>query len=112
MRASLPNVKRRNRGVVPSPNCEFASFKMGWLTYISENKWLWVAAAVAVFSAGKIRQYYRLRKFGGPFSTGISEFWHIRALFSWKPHDKYKEVCDKYGTKILRFRFPDSSNPL
>ncbi|PKS13167.1 hypothetical protein jhhlp_000511 [Lomentospora prolificans] len=71
---------------------------MGFLAYVYENKWLWAAAAVALYSVHKARKYYRLRDFGGPFSTGVSEIWHIRALFSWKPHDKYKEACDKYGS--------------
>lgn len=47
--------------------------------------------------AGRIREYWRLRHFKGPFSTGISWLWHSRAVISGDSHKYYGYVTEKYG---------------
>jgi hypothetical protein len=53
---------------------------------------------VAFFAIGRIRQYLRLRHFGGPTTTGFSWLWHSRAVISGQSPKYYGEVCEKYGT--------------
>ena len=70
---------------------------MGLLLHVYDLRWLLASAAAAAYVGTKIRAYYRLSAFKGPFGTGFTELWHTRALLSLKSHTKYKEVCDKYG---------------
>ncbi len=74
---------------------------MGLLVQIRDLWLLLASAALTVYLGSKIRTYYRLSAFKGPFGKGFSELWHTRALLSLKSHVKYKEVCDKYGTFCL-----------
>lgn len=43
------------------------------------------------------RQYFRLRHFKGPRSTGISKFWQLKSVIGPRTHLDLSEVCDKYG---------------
>jgi hypothetical protein len=49
---------------------------------------------------GRLREYWRLRQFKGPATTGISWWWHSSAVFSGKAQEYYGEVNDKYGITI------------
>jgi hypothetical protein len=49
---------------------------------------------------GRLREYWRLRHFKGPATTGISWFWHSRAVLSGKAQKYYGDVTDKYGMTI------------
>jgi hypothetical protein len=46
---------------------------------------------------GRLQEYWRLRHFKGPATTGISWWWHSRAVLSGKAQEYYGEVNDKYG---------------
>ncbi|KAK3368377.1 benzoate 4-monooxygenase cytochrome-like protein P450 [Podospora didyma] len=72
---------------------------MGLAANVSSSQLLLLAAGsfVAYYVAITITTYFRLRKFKGPFSTGVSSLWHVRAFLGLQPHVRYKEVCDKYG---------------
>ncbi|KAH9871815.1 hypothetical protein J1614_006072 [Plenodomus biglobosus] len=53
---------------------------------------------LAVYLAsGRAREYWRLRRFKGPRTTGISWIWHSKAVASGKSHEYYGDVCEKYG---------------
>lgn len=56
-----------------------------------------IGIAVLAYALRVYRQYSRLHKFKGPFSTGISNFWHSRAILRHESHLKYAEACEKYG---------------
>ena len=90
--------------VLPLHTARHPPLKMGFLAYVYHNRWLLTGAAVAVYVARTATAYYRLRQFRGPFSTGFSQIWHVGALLSWKPQDKYREACDKYGTEAFPTR--------
>lgn len=51
---------------------------------------LWAVAA-------RLSQFWRLRKFRGPFGTGVSWLWHSRAVLSGNAHRWYGDVTEKYG---------------
>jgi len=46
----------------------------------------------------KLRAYNALSHFKGPWSTGISRLWLLRANASGEMHKYFKDVNDKYGT--------------
>ncbi|KAF2661227.1 cytochrome P450 monooxygenase-like protein [Lophiostoma macrostomum CBS 122681] len=48
-------------------------------------------------AVGRLRQYWRLRHFKGPPSTGISWLWHSRAVISGDSHSWYGYATEKYG---------------
>ncbi|KAK3949388.1 hypothetical protein QBC32DRAFT_327021 [Pseudoneurospora amorphoporcata] len=70
---------------------------MGTLTLIYEARWLPASVVLAIWAVLKVKQYYRLCHFKGPFSTGWFEIWHGLAYLSEDSHMKYKEATDKYG---------------
>lgn len=70
---------------------------MGVAALIYEARWLLTSVALAIWVALKIKQYYRLRHFKGPFGTGWFEIWHGLAYLSENSHLKFKEATDKYG---------------
>ncbi|ORY02937.1 cytochrome P450 monooxygenase-like protein [Clohesyomyces aquaticus] len=47
--------------------------------------------------AGRLREYWRLRQFKGPFSTGISWIAHSRAVVGGSAHRWYGDITEKYG---------------
>ena len=64
-----------------------------------EFRWAIALAGLGVYVLRKLRGYWRLRHFKGPFGTGFFGLWHTRALLSWKSHVKYREVTDTYGAR-------------
>jgi hypothetical protein len=60
-------------------------------------RWLLLSVAFAAYVANQYRKNRRLQAFRGPFSTGWSEIWHMRAMLGRRSHLAYKEVNDKYG---------------
>jgi hypothetical protein len=46
---------------------------------------------------GRLEEYWRLRHFKGPATTGISWWWHSKAVISGKSHEYYGNVTEKYG---------------
>lgn len=52
---------------------------------------------VAYIAIGRAREYWRLRHFKGPRTTGLSWIWHSKAVASGRAHEYYGEVCEKYG---------------
>lgn len=57
---------------------------------------LFVIAAYWV--TARLRQYYRLSHFKGPATTGISWWWHSKAVLSGQAQRYYGDVTEKYGT--------------
>ncbi|KAF1842508.1 pisatin demethylase [Cucurbitaria berberidis CBS 394.84] len=53
--------------------------------------------AAAYTLIGRIREYWRLRHFRGPPTTGISWWWHSKAVFSGRAHEYYGNATEKYG---------------
>ncbi|KAH6616773.1 pisatin demethylase [Boeremia exigua] len=45
----------------------------------------------------RLRQYYRLSHFKGPATTGISWWWHSKAVLSGQAQRYYGDVTEKYG---------------
>lgn len=70
---------------------------MSALTSVLQYKWTVLLLLLTIYLGRKYRQYRKLDKFPGPFSTGWFELWHIRTLLSMRSHYAYKEVNDKYG---------------
>ena len=70
---------------------------MTLFAHVYAVKWLLLAIAFVAYVANQYQKYRRLAAFSGPFSTGWSELWHIRAILGGHSHDAYKEVNDKYG---------------
>lgn len=54
-----------------------------------------VLLGVAVL--GRLREYFRLRHFKGPATSGISWWWHSKAVISGRAHEYYGDVTEKYG---------------
>ncbi|KAF1837310.1 pisatin demethylase [Decorospora gaudefroyi] len=64
---------------------------------VSQRLYAIAFVLVAVFAVGRIRQYWRLRHFAGPATTGFSWLWHSKAVLSRQAPSYYGEVCEKYG---------------
>lgn len=52
----------------------------------------------AYLLTARLRQYYRLSHFKGPATTGISWWWHSKAVLSGQSQRYYGDVTEKYGT--------------
>lgn len=52
---------------------------------------------VTYFAIGRWREYRRLSHFKGPPTTGISWWWHSRAVIGGQAHKYYGDVCERYG---------------
>ncbi|KAL6705802.1 hypothetical protein ACN47E_006440 [Coniothyrium glycines] len=63
--------------------------------------WPSFSVLVTYFLIGRLLEYRRLSHFKGPPTTGISWWWHSRAVFGGRAHQYYGDVCEKYG-KIAR----------
>ena len=48
-------------------------------------------------ATARLRQFYRLSHFKGPATTGISWWWHSKAVLSGQAHRFYGDVTEKYG---------------
>jgi hypothetical protein len=63
---------------------------------------------VFLFSAylviGRLQEYWRLRQFKGPFTTGISWWWHSKAVIGGRAHEYYGDVTEKYGEYLNSFK--------
>jgi hypothetical protein len=46
---------------------------------------------------GRLEEYWRLRHFKGPATTGVSWWWHSKAVISGRSHEYYGDVTEKYG---------------
>lgn len=53
----------------------------------------------AYLAIGRLRQYWRLRHFAGPATTGLSWLWHSRAVIGGESPRYYGDVCEKYGMR-------------
>ncbi|KAF2640930.1 benzoate 4-monooxygenase cytochrome-like protein P450 [Massarina eburnea CBS 473.64] len=71
---------------------------MAVLNLIYSARWLIFGAILSIYTVSKYKTYKRLSQFKGPFSTGWSEIWHIRAIMSYRSHECYREATDKYGS--------------
>lgn len=73
----------------------------GALVFLFEWAWEYVslvALVIAVYLvATRVQQYWRLRLFKGPSTTGISWWWHSKAVLSGQAHRHYGDVTEKYG---------------
>lgn len=76
--------------------------EMNLLERAYEHRWPIVLAAVGAYVLGKLRTYWRLRRFKGPRGTGFFGLWHTRALIGWRSHIKYREVTDTYGARVFK----------
>ena len=56
-----------------------------------------VPLLILVLVLRRLHQYQRLRRFKGPFTSGISWMWHSRAVVSGEAHVYYGYVTEKYG---------------
>ncbi|KAK6834242.1 hypothetical protein PG989_002902 [Apiospora arundinis] len=65
--------------------------------FVYDLRWIITVVLLGAYSLQKIRTYYRLSSFKGPWGSGWSELWHVRAILGLKSHLKYDEVCRKYG---------------
>lgn len=54
-----------------------------------------ILAAWTVIST--VRQYFRLRHFKGPPTSGLSKWWLMRSVGGGRTHLDLYEVCEKYG---------------
>lgn len=63
--------------------------------------YLYISLLVVVvyFVVARLRQYYRLRQFKGPTTTGISWWWHSKAVLSGQAQRYYGDVTEKYGKR-------------
>jgi hypothetical protein len=68
------------------------------LDNVSRRLYAIAFVVVAFLVIGRLRQYWRLRHFGGPFSTQFSWLWHSKAVLSGQAPRYYGDVCEKYGT--------------
>lgn len=59
--------------------------------------YLVAVAGLAYAAFGRVRDYWRLRHFKGPWSTGWSWVWHSRAVLSGAAHQWYGDATEKYG---------------
>lgn len=71
------------------------------LAQLSEHRLAIALAGVGLWALRKLRAYWRLRGFRGPWGTGFFGLWHCRAILSFRSHKKYQEAIGTYGM------FPD-----
>ncbi|ERF76352.1 hypothetical protein EPUS_09320 [Endocarpon pusillum Z07020] len=57
-----------------------------------------VGAVLLGTVAARLSQFWRLRKFPGPFGTGVSWLWHSCAVLSGNAHRWYGDVTEKHGS--------------
>lgn len=71
--------------------------EMNLLAQAYEFRWAIALTGVGAYILQKLRTYWRLRRFKGPFGTGFFGLWYIRANLSGRAHIKYREVTETYG---------------
>jgi hypothetical protein len=52
---------------------------------------------IAYLVLDRLREYHRLRHFKGPATTGISWWWHSKAVIGGRANEYYGDVTEKYG---------------
>jgi hypothetical protein len=64
------------------------------------GSWLLLSTALlftAYLVLGRLREYHRLRHFRGPATTGISWWWHSKAVIGGRANEYYGDVTNTYG---------------
>lgn len=56
-----------------------------------------LALILGWFVVSRLRQYYRLRHFGGPGLAGFSRLWLVRTIWSGQAHLRFWSVTEQYG---------------
>lgn len=64
---------------------------------VSRYLYLVFCIIVAYLVTARLRQYYRLSHFKGPTTTGISWWWHSKAVLSGHSERYYGDVTEKHG---------------
>jgi hypothetical protein len=64
---------------------------------VSQLLYLVLSVIAAYLITARLRQYYRLSHFKGPATTGISWWWHSKAVLSGQAQRYYGDVTEKYG---------------
>lgn len=59
-------------------------------------------AAFIIFVIRKIRKYYALSAFRGPWSSGFSRLWLLKANASGEMHKYFTAVNDNYGVYYVQ----------
>ena len=54
-------------------------------------------ALIAYLAVDRVRIYYRLREFRGPWLAVTSKLWILRCLYYKNTHWELKRVCEEYG---------------
>lgn len=70
------------------------------INVVLRRLFLAVFAAIAYAVLGRLRQFWRLRHFKGPRTTGVSWWWHSRAVLSGEAQRWYGDVTEKYGESM------------
>lgn len=70
------------------------------LTFLYEARWVVLGLLTTVYIVNKIRVYYRLAHFKGPFSTGVSDFYHVKTMLSLDFNSTYTNLCETYGPLV------------
>ncbi|USP73751.1 hypothetical protein yc1106_01025 [Curvularia clavata] len=65
--------------------------------HVSRRLHVFLFALLLFFVLGRIRQYWRLKHFPGPSTTGFSGLWHTRAVIGGESPRYYGEICQQYG---------------
>lgn len=64
--------------------------------------YLGLLVLTAYLTLARLRQYYRLSHFKGPATTGISWWWHSKAVLSGQAQRFYGDVTERYGKPLHR----------
>jgi hypothetical protein len=71
------------------------------LGFVSQQLYLILFVIAAYLVVARFRQYSRLSHFKGPTTTGISWWWHSKAVLSGHAERYYGDVTEKYGEHIF-----------
>lgn len=78
---------------------------MALLPYSSSTLTAFVAVSLVLwYLISSIKAYWRLRHFKGPWTSGISRLWLLRANLGGRMNFEFTAVNDKYGTSIAALR--------
>ena len=56
-------------------------------------------ALIAYLAVDRVRSYYRLREFRGPWLAVTSKLWILKCLYYKNTHWELKRVCEEYGMR-------------
>lgn len=80
-----------------------ATGELGALLQSVSGLYLGLFVIIAYLLTSRFRQYHRLSHFKGPATTGISWWWHSKAVLSGQSQRYYGYATDQYGiSKDLR----------